>query len=136
MKYLCLACGDESAWEELTREQQQEIIEKCRVHDEKLAADPRVSLYVGLSEGGRLVRQQEGQQVVTDGPFIRAEGGVGGRPTATRRAPVGSGARRAAEEREGVDAATRRSRGRAPAPPDGPGREGLQKNLNGPCGRP
>ncbi|MFW6084568.1 MAG: YciI family protein [Gemmatimonadota bacterium] len=78
MKYLCLACGDESAWEGLTEAQQQEIVAKCRVHDEKLAADPRVSLYVGLSEGGRLIRQENGERVVTDGPFIESKeiGGV------------------------------------------------------------
>lgn len=52
MKYLCLACGDESAWEKLTEAQQQEYVARCRVHDEELAANERVGLYAGLSDGG------------------------------------------------------------------------------------
>jgi hypothetical protein len=78
MKYLCLACGDETAWEELTEDEQQKTIAACRVHDEKLAADERVTLYVGLLEGGRLIRRENGKRVVTDGPFIESKeiGGV------------------------------------------------------------
>ena len=78
MKYLCLACGDESKWNALSEKEQQATIAACRVHDEKLAADPRVSLYVGLNEGGRLIRVEGGQRVITDGPFIESKeiGGV------------------------------------------------------------
>lgn len=78
MKYLCLACGDGSAWETLSEEEQQDTIAACRVHDEKLAADERVTLYVGLLDGGKMIRQRSGQQVVTDGPFIESKeiGGV------------------------------------------------------------
>ncbi len=78
MKYLCLACGDESAWEKLTEEQQQEYVARCRVHDEELAANERVGLYAGLSEGGRIVRTRGGKPVVTDGPFVESKeiGGV------------------------------------------------------------
>ena len=78
MKYLCLACGDAASWEQLTEAQQQETIAKCRVHDEKLAADGRVGVYVGLLDGGRLIRRKNGERVVTDGPFIESKeiGGV------------------------------------------------------------
>lgn len=78
MKYLCLACGDGAAWEKLTEEEQQATIERCRAHDEELAADPRVGLYAGLAEGGRIVRSRGGERVVTDGPFIESKeiGGV------------------------------------------------------------
>lgn len=78
MKYLCLACGDAAAWERLTEQEQQALVTRCRVHDEKLAADERVGLYIGLLDGGRLIRQENGQRVVTDGPFIESKeiGGV------------------------------------------------------------
>lgn len=78
MKYLCLACGDADSWEQLTEAQQQETIAKCRVHDEKLAADERVGMHVGLLDGGRLIRRKNGERVVTDGPFIESKeiGGV------------------------------------------------------------
>ncbi|HSM04338.1 MAG TPA: YciI family protein [Longimicrobiales bacterium] len=78
MKYLCLACGDESAWEALTAEQQREYRTACRVHDEALAADPRVGLYAGLRAGGRIVRSRDGKRSVTDGPFVESKeiGGI------------------------------------------------------------
>lgn len=78
MKYLCLACGDEAAWERLSEAEQQSMVEACRVHDEELASDERVGMYVGLLDGGRLIRRQNGERVVTDGPFIESKeiGGV------------------------------------------------------------
>lgn len=78
MKYLCLACGDESAWEELTEEQQKTYRKRCRVHDEELASTEGVSLYAGLVDGGRIVRTRGGERTVTDGPFVESKeiGGV------------------------------------------------------------
>lgn len=78
MRYLCLACGDEAAWEKLSEDEQQSIAAACRVHDEELASDERVGLYVGLLDGGRLIRRKDGERVVTDGPFIESKeiGGV------------------------------------------------------------
>ena len=78
MKYLCLACGEAAAWEKLSEEEQQSTIAACRVHDEKLASDERVSLYVGLADGGRIIRRKDGERMVTDGPFIESKeiGGV------------------------------------------------------------
>lgn len=78
MKYLCLACGDTASWEKLSADEQQSMVEACRVHDERLAADERVGMYVGLLEGGRLIRRQNDERVVTDGPFIESKeiGGV------------------------------------------------------------
>lgn len=78
MKYLCLACGDESAWETLTEDQRQEYMDRCRVYDEELAADVRVQLYAGLKAGGRMIRHRSGERVITDGPFIESKeiGGV------------------------------------------------------------
>jgi len=78
MKYLCLACGDGSAWETLTPEEQDTYMKKCRVHDEELAGDGRVTLYAGLAGGGRIVSTRGGERVVTDGPFIESKeiGGV------------------------------------------------------------
>jgi len=78
MKYLCLACGDAAAWEELSEEAQQQMVAACRVHDEKLAADDRVQFHVGLLDGGRLLRRRDGERVVIDGPFIESKeiGGV------------------------------------------------------------
>lgn len=78
MKYLCLACGDESAWEDLTEEEQAAYRERCRVHDEELASTDGVGLYAGLMDGGRIIRFREGQRQVTDGPFVESKeiGGV------------------------------------------------------------
>lgn len=78
MKYLCLACGDAAAWEKLSEDEQQSMVEACRVHDEELASDERVGMYVGLLDGGRLIRSKDGERVVTDGPFIESKeiGGV------------------------------------------------------------
>lgn len=78
MKYLCLACGDESGWEELTEEEQKAYRERCRVHDEELASTEGVSLYAGLMDGGRIIRTRGGERTVTDGPFVESKeiGGV------------------------------------------------------------
>ena len=78
MRYLCLACGEESAWEGLTEEERQSYADRCRVYDTELASDRRVTLYAGLGEGGRLIRVRGGQRVITDGPFIETKeiGGV------------------------------------------------------------
>lgn len=78
MKYLCLACGDEAAWEALSEEERKATIEACRAYDEELARDERVRLYAGLAEGGKIVRSRGGERVITDGPFIESKeiGGV------------------------------------------------------------
>jgi hypothetical protein len=78
MRYLCLACGSGSAWERLTKEQQRAYMDQCRVHDEELAGDPRVRMYVGLQDGGKIVRHRGGKRLVTDGPFVESKeiGGV------------------------------------------------------------
>ena len=78
MKYLCLACGDGSAWERLTKDEQQAYMERCRTYDEELASDQRVRLYAGLQPGGRVVRVKSGERMITDGPFIESKeiGGV------------------------------------------------------------
>jgi hypothetical protein len=78
MKYLCLACGDGSAWEELSEEEQEAYQERCRVHDEELASTEGVSLYAGLMDGGRIVQTRGGERTVTDGPFVESKeiGGV------------------------------------------------------------
>ncbi len=63
---------------ELTGDEQKTYMERCRVHDEKLAADDRVGLYAGLQDGGSIVRTQGGERMVTDGPFVESKeiGGV------------------------------------------------------------
>ena len=78
MRYLCLACGESSAWAGLTEEQQQAVIEKCREYDEVLAGHDAVGLYAGLNEGGAVVKTRGGARLVTDGPFIESKeiGGV------------------------------------------------------------
>jgi len=78
MNYLCLACGDAAAWNNLSEDEQQATVAACRVQDERLAADERVGMYVGLLDGGRLIRRENGERVVTDGPFIESKeiGGV------------------------------------------------------------
>ncbi len=78
MKYLCLACGDGSAWNALTQEEQRAYVDRCRGYDEELAGDDRVQLYAGLRAGGKIVRSRAGERVITDGPFIESKeiGGV------------------------------------------------------------
>jgi hypothetical protein len=78
MKYLCLACGDGSAWDGLTKEQQNAYRDQCRVYDEELAGDARVRFYAGLADGGKVVRHRAGKRLITDGPFIESKeiGGV------------------------------------------------------------
>jgi hypothetical protein len=78
MRYLCLASGSSAAWSRLTQDQQQAYMKQCRVHDIELAGDPRVKLYAGLQDGGKVVRHQGGKRIVTDGPFIESReiGGV------------------------------------------------------------
>jgi hypothetical protein len=78
MRYLCLACGDESAWQRLTKEQQRAYVDRCRAYDEELAGNERVQLYAGLQGGGRVVRHRAGERLITDGPFIESKeiGGV------------------------------------------------------------
>lgn len=78
MKYLCLACGDGAAWDDLTPEEQKTYMDRCRTYDEELTGDERVRLYAGLLEGGRIIRSRAGERLVTDGPFIESKeiGGV------------------------------------------------------------
>lgn len=78
MKYLCLACGDESGWDRLSEDEQRTYMERCRVHDEELASDARVRLYAGLRDGGRIVSTRGGERMITDGPFVESKeiGGV------------------------------------------------------------
>jgi hypothetical protein len=78
MKYLCLACGDGSAWERLTQDEQRAYMDRCRVFDEQLATDEHVKLYAGLKNGGSIIRHRSGERVITDGPFVESKeiGGV------------------------------------------------------------
>lgn len=84
MKYALLIYGDDSAWVDLSDEEQaelraQEMPQWLAVFDELQKADPNLT---GHELDGRrtakVVRVRRGERIVTDGPFAETKEVVGG----------------------------------------------------------
>ncbi len=78
-KYALLRHADEPEWDGLDPEAQGEVMAQHEAATEAMQAD---GAYVGgealsLTNTARTLRLREGKPLVTDGPFIEAEGATG-----------------------------------------------------------
>jgi hypothetical protein len=79
VKYLCLGYYDQEKFNALPSEDVQELVKKCRSHDQALLNTGRVSIIGSLSlpEHWKSIRPGSGTPSVTDGPFTEAKEIVG-----------------------------------------------------------
>jgi len=78
MKYLCLAYGDTSKMQALSREDLHDIAEKCKPYDAELNHTKGLVFHEGLSGDVTTIRPRNGVVSVTDGPFVEVKEQVGG----------------------------------------------------------
>ncbi len=78
MKYLCLAYGDRTRMETLSKREFEALVEQCKVHDEELRKSGHLVLVESLDWGTATVRPRDGKVLVTDGPFAETKEQVGG----------------------------------------------------------
>jgi len=84
MKYAFLVYGDDSAWVDLSEEEQaelraQEMPRWMTLFDELQKADPSLAGYeLDGRNAAKVVRVRNGERIVTDGPFAETKEVVGG----------------------------------------------------------
>ncbi|MDQ3121594.1 MAG: YciI family protein [Actinomycetota bacterium] len=84
MKYAMLVYGDDSAWVDLSEEEQaelraQEMPRWMTLFDELQKADPSLAGYeLDGRDTAKVVRVRDGERIVTDGPFAETTEIVGG----------------------------------------------------------
>jgi len=78
MKYLCLAYGDQSKMEALSKAEFEALVAKCGPMDEELRRTGQVVTTESLEWATTTIRTRNGKQVVTDGPFVETKEKVGG----------------------------------------------------------
>ena len=78
MKYLVLAYGNEAKFNELTKAELAQLVEKCMAYDAELKATGRLVGGGGLGWGSKSMRLHSGKLTVTDGPFVDTKEVVGG----------------------------------------------------------
>lgn len=78
MKYLCLAYGDKSKMSRLTKPEFEELVGRCKQHDEELHRSGHFVSANSLEWDVATIRPRNGKPVVTDGPFVETRETVGG----------------------------------------------------------
>lgn len=78
MKYLCLAYGDRSKFERLTKEQLAALFERCQAYDAEMKATGQYLQAMSLEWDAVTLRPAAGKAIVSDGPFIETKETVGG----------------------------------------------------------
>ncbi|CAN5726298.1 hypothetical protein BH18ACT13_BH18ACT13_17450 [soil metagenome] len=84
MKYAFLIFGDDSAWVDLSEDEQaelrsQEMPRWMTLFDELQKADPSLAGYeLDGRDTAKVVRVRDGERIVTDGPFAETKEVVGG----------------------------------------------------------
>lgn len=81
MKFICLGYLDESKWDKMSQSQQEQMIEECLAYDDVLKKSGNT-----LDEGAALqsartaktLRFENGQVIVTDGPYAETKELLGG----------------------------------------------------------
>jgi hypothetical protein len=77
---VCLGCGNESVWTELSQIEQETLIEECLAYDDVLRNYGRMVGGEAL-QGGRTaktLRWKSGKVMVTDGPYAETKEQIGG----------------------------------------------------------
>ncbi len=78
MKYLCMAYGDRSKMEALSKSEMDAVTKACMPHMEELHKSGHVILDEGLRWETTTIRPKNGKVSVTDGPFVETKEQVGG----------------------------------------------------------
>jgi len=78
MKYLCLAYGDQTKMEALSKAEFEALVAKCGPMDEELRSTGQVVMTESLEWATTTIRTRDGKQLVTDGPFVESKEQVGG----------------------------------------------------------
>jgi hypothetical protein len=78
MKYLCLAYGDETKMNALTKSEMDTLVSECRVYDEELRKGGHLISGMSLGWGSTSLRLRGGKLAITDGPFAATKEVVGG----------------------------------------------------------
>lgn len=80
MKFVCMGCHDESAWDGLSDEEKQRLMEECFAYDDVLRKGGHFVGGQALQGASKAVtlRWKNGKVNVTDGPFIETKEHIGG----------------------------------------------------------
>jgi hypothetical protein len=78
VKYLCLAYGDQSKMEALSKTEFEALVAKCGPMDEEMRRAGKILMTESLEWATTTIRTRNGEQVVTDGPFVESKEKVGG----------------------------------------------------------
>jgi len=78
MKYLCLAYGDQTKMEALSKSEFEALVAKCGPMDEELRRTGQVQMTESLEWETATIYTRDGKQIVTDGPFVETKEKVGG----------------------------------------------------------
>lgn len=78
MKYLCLAYGDKSKMEALSRAEMDALERDCGPYVEDLKKSGHLVSDNGLEWQTTVIRPRKGKASVTDGPFVESKEQVGG----------------------------------------------------------
>ena len=78
MKYLCLAYGDQAKMSKLSPAEMDELVARCKQHDEELHRSGHFVSGHSLEWDVTTIRPRNGKPVVTDGPFVETREKVGG----------------------------------------------------------
>jgi hypothetical protein len=79
MKFLCLGYYDEKKFEALPKPELEELVRKCRTHDEALHQSGRLLLVGSLDSPAKAasIRPRNNKSSVTDGPYAEAKEVIG-----------------------------------------------------------
>ena len=80
MKYICLGYMDEKKWNSLSESERQAFMDACFTYDDELRSKGCFAGGEALDSARKaaLLRWQNGQVVVTDGPFAETKEQIGG----------------------------------------------------------
>jgi hypothetical protein len=80
MKFGCLGYYDESKWASLSPEQGQEKMEECLAYDDVLRRGGHFlgGEALGSAQSARTLRTDDGELIITDGPFTETKETLGG----------------------------------------------------------
>lgn len=78
MKYLCLAYGDPAKMSKLSPAEFQELVARCKGHDDELKRTGQYVSAQSLEWDVATIRPRNGKPLVTDGPFVETRERIGG----------------------------------------------------------